>query len=228
MTYNEHFIVGARNSPLSMIQTQNTLRSVEEELPGISFEIRSFLSAGDIDQKTTLDKSPDNFFTDMLDSALSSGEIDCAIHSAKDLPPQLSTGLASFWFPWRADPRDVVVLPEGKSFEDIPFNPRVGISSERREAWANATFDTWQNKNIRGTIERRLEQLDSGDFDLLLMAGAALIRLGLEERISRWIPLEELAPPEGQGYIAITYRSNDERFRPLRDFYQNYPHSEHG
>ncbi len=219
MTFKQHFIVGARSSNLSMVQTQNTLNAIKADLNNLSFDLKPFSSAGDKDLNTTLDKSPADFFTDMLDKAVLNGEIDCAIHSAKDLPDILHNDLDWFWLPWQADPRDVIVLPKGQSFDDIPKNPRIGISSDRRKAWADATFTQWQNKNIRGTIEKRIEQLDNGDFDLLLMAGAALVRLNLQERINKWLSIQELAPPEGQGFIALTFKKGDQRFIKLRSFY---------
>lgn len=95
----------------------------------------------------------------------------------------------------------------------------IGVSSERRVAYAKERFPDAVLKPLRGTIEERLAQLDSGEFDCILMAAAALQRLGLEERIREWIPLDAMPIPDGQGRLALTFRAGDERFIRLRAFF---------
>jgi uroporphyrinogen III methyltransferase/synthase len=98
----------------------------------------------------------------------------------------------------------------------MPANGRIGVSSERREAYCHTRFPGARQSPIRGTIEERLRLLDRGDFDLVVMAGAALNRLGLQDRITEWIPAALLPPPDGQGTLALTFRAGDERFQKLR------------
>ena len=189
---------------------------MEDILPGCSFEPLPIASIGDSDRSTDLRVSPADFFTRELDKALLDGEIDCAIHSAKDLPPQMPQGIDWFWLPWRKEPRDVMIAAAGCSVTDLPESPVIGVSSDRRAAYAAKRFPHAVQKTIRGNIEERIAQLDAGEFDLIIMAAAALVRLDLEERISEWIPLEELPVPDGQGYLAVTFRTGDSVMQKLR------------
>lgn len=174
---------------------------------------------GDRDQATDLKVSPADFFTRDLDEGVASGRLDCAVHSAKDMPDPVPAALDWFWLPWREDPRDAVVLPAGRKMTDIPANPRVGVSSGRREEWCLRKFPGGRLCSIRGTIEQRLAQLDKGDYDVLIMAAAALVRLGLQDRLTEYIPLDELPPPDGQGVLAMTFKAGDEVFMKLRSLF---------
>ncbi len=213
------FRVGTRASKLALVQTRETLEHFKGIFPGITFEAIPTSTPGDRDRTSDLRKSPSDFFTRDLDEAVMSGKIDCAIHSAKDMPDPLPDGLDWFWLPWREDPRDVIVVPAGKSTNDIPDKPRIGASSERRETWCRKRFPEAQLCNIRGSIEERLVQLDQGNYDIIIMAAAALIRLGLEDRISEWIPMEDMQAPDGQGILAITFKTGNERFLRLRSLF---------
>ena len=210
------FRAGTRTSALAQIQTGKALRQLESLLPGVTFDIVTTSSPGDRDRKTDLRVSPGDFFTQDLDNAVLSGELDCAVHSAKDLPDPVTDGLDWLWFPWREDPRDVLILRPGESRDSLPAAPRIGVSSDRREAWCREKFPNAEQLPIRGNIEDRLAQLDAGDFDVVVMAAAALFRLGLEGRITEWIPLSELQVPDGQGVLAMTFRNGDERFTRIR------------
>ena len=86
------------------------------------------------DIETDLSESPQDFFTRDLDEAVLAGRLDLAVHSAKDLPEPIVEGLDWFWLPWRADPRDVVVVRKGCEISDLPVDPVIGVSSDRREA----------------------------------------------------------------------------------------------
>jgi uroporphyrinogen III methyltransferase/synthase len=210
------FRVGARTSNLSLAQTRMAAGHLEKMLPGWTFEIRPQSSPGDRDRMLDLRASPDDFFTRDLDEAILRGELDFAMHSAKDMPDPMTQGLDWFWLPWREDPRDCLVLPAGKTLAELPSQPRIGISSERRAAYGQARFPRAQLLPIRGNIEDRLAQLDAGRFDILIMAGAALLRLGLASRIGEWIARSELHTPPGQGALGVSFRVGDARLIRLR------------
>lgn len=212
---------GTRPSNLALTQTRGALDRIEEMLEGVAFEMVPITSVGDTDRTTDLREAADDFFTRELDEALRSGEVDMAVHSAKDLPYPQPEDLDWFWLPWRAEPRDVLVLAPGKTADDLPDHPVIGVSSERREEYCNHRFPNAIQKNIRGNIEERIAQVDSGDYDIVIMAAAALFRLGIEDRITEWIPLEELDVPEAQGYLAITFRKGDERIMALRSLFMH-------
>ena len=183
------------------------------------FEMVPITSVGDTDRTTDLRESPADFFTRELDEALRRKEIDLAVHSAKDLPSPLPDDIDWFWLPWREEPRDALILAPGRSLADLPEHPVIGVSSERREAYCTLKFPAGIQKTIRGNIEERIQQVDRGDFDVMIMAGAALCRLGLTDRVTEWIPLEELEVPFAQGYLAITFRKGDDRIKALRNLY---------
>jgi uroporphyrinogen III methyltransferase/synthase len=213
------FRVGARHSPLSLTQSRAALAELQRLLPECAFELVPMSSPGDEDRQTDLRAAAADFFTRYLDDGVLAGELDFAVHSAKDLPEPLREGLDWAWLPWREDPRDVLVLRPGQTVADLPPAPVAGISSERRDAYCRHRFPGAVLKPIRGNIEHRLAQLDRGDYDVLLMAGAALLRLGLHERISEWVPVAELPPPAGQGYLAITFRAGNPRLHALRQLF---------
>ena len=211
-----HFKAGTRGSRLAWIQTRRALDQCERWLPDVLFDMVPVVTCGDRDRATDLRHSPADFFSRELDNALRSGDIDCALHSAKDLPEESPDGIDGFWLPWREDPRDAILLPEGvRTFPDGRF--RVGVSSERREQYCRKRFPQARLLTVRGNIEERLAQLDGGRFDMLIMAAAALHRLDLNERIFSYISLAELPVPEGQGAIALTFRNGDTRFEALRN-----------
>ena len=213
------FKAGTRGSRLAMVQTQDALDKLVALFPDIGFEVVPVSTPGDRDLTTDLRVSPGDFFTRDLDDALREGRIDLAVHSAKDLPDPVAADLDWFWLPWREDPRDAWILPQGKTFADLPLSPVVGVSSERREACCRSRLPQAVMKPIRGTIPARLEQLDAGEFDAILMAGAALNRLGLTDRITEWVPLSELPVPEGQGYLAVTFRLGDPAWTRFRSYF---------
>jgi uroporphyrinogen III methyltransferase/synthase len=210
---------GTRPSSLALTQTRTALDRIEGLLHGIAFEMQPITSVGDTDRTTDLRQSPADFFTRELDAALLSGEIDFAVHSAKDLPDPMPAGIDWFWLPWREEPRDALVLAPGKTAADLPADPVIGVSSERRAAYCSKRFPTGIQKNIRGNIEERIGHVDRGAFDMVVMAGAALVRLGMEQRITEWIPLDALEVPDGQGHLAVTFRAGDERMMALRSLF---------
>lgn len=205
------FRVGARDSVLSRIQTAGALERLREAT-GRTFGLRFFSSPGDRDRRTDLRQSPGDFFTADLDAALLRGDIDFAVHSAKDLPDTMPEGLDWFWLPWGEDPRDAVVAR-------CEHPKRVGVSSARREAWVRRTWPDAECVTLRGNIPDRLAQLDAGAFDAILVAQAALVRLGLADRATRVLSLGELRVPPGQGRLAVTFRADDGRLRALRNLW---------
>jgi uroporphyrinogen III methyltransferase/synthase len=210
---------GTRPSSLAVTQSRNALDRIENMLEGIVFEMVPITSVGDTDRSTDLRESPPDFFTRELDDALRCNEVDFAVHSAKDLPEPMPEDIDWFWLPWREEPRDVLILAQGKTLADLPENPVIGVSSDRREAYCTAKFPNGIQKTIRGNIEERIAQVDDGEFDIVIMAGAALNRLNLRDRITEWIPLDELEVPEGQGYLAVTFHEGDERLMALRSLF---------
>ncbi len=187
-------IVAARDSKLSR-------RQVEEALAGIDYEPMWVKTTGDHDLKTslrTLDKT--DFFTREIDQLLQRGKCRIAVHSAKDLPDPLASGLVLAALTKGIDPSDVLV------FNSLPPNAKVGSSSPRRDAMIKHYRSDLQIVDIRGPIDARLEMIDQGKLDGVVIAEAALIRLNLTHR--NRIRLEG-EPAPLQGKLAIIARQDD-------------------
>jgi len=210
---------GNRNSPLGILQAANALEKLKELFPLFTWEQINMSSPGDRDRKMDLRVSPGDFFSRDLDEAVIRGDLDCAIHSAKDLEYPLREELDWVWLPWKESREDAVVCRKGFQPEDLDKDCLIGVSSDRREAWCARRFPDVPRAPIRGNIEHRLAQLDDGSFDMVIIARAALDRLNLSDRITEIIPLEEMAPPEAQGILALTFRSGDTRFQLMRSLF---------
>ena len=210
MSFENQIPVSARGSPLSRVQADEVLLELRRFHPAASFDPHWVETTGDKDQKTslrTLGKT--DFFTKEVDALVLDGACRISIHSAKDLPDPLPTGISLIALTRGVDPSDSLVFRTG---ETLPANGIVGTSCERRENNVRALYPQARCVDIRGKIEKRLEQLDAGLFDGVVMAEAALIRLGLTHR-SR-IPLPgETAPLQGQ--LAIVARTEDREMQRL-------------
>lgn len=161
-------------------------------------------------------------FVKEIEDAMLRGEVDLAVHSAKDMPAQLPDGLAVAAVLPREHAQDALVLPQGRAGHGLPFreavaglgaSPRIGTSSIRRVAQLRAGMAGARFEPVRGNVDTRLRKLDEGDYDALVLAAAGLRRLGLGHRISAPIPLDVCVPAPGQGTIAIEIRADDRRTR---------------
>jgi len=202
-----HLKIAARQSPLSQAQVAEIIEEIAD-YQAFSFDLTLVETSGDKDQETslrTMDKT--NFFTKEIDQMILEEKCRIAIHSAKDLPNPLPEGLQIVAITLGVDPSDSLVLREGDSLETLPKNAVIGTSSERREEMIRELLPNCKIKDIRGTIEKRLEKMENGEVDGVIIAEAALIRLGLTH-LNRIIIPGETVPYQGQ--LAIVARADDE------------------
>jgi hydroxymethylbilane synthase len=197
--------LGTRGSALALAQA----RMVAERLPG-EVEIVTITTSGDERRPSAAPASPPadkSRFVRELEQALLTGEIDLAVHSAKDVPTDFPRGLLLYAILERADPRDA--LCGADSLEDLPEGAVVGTSSLRRRAALLALRPDLDVRDIRGNVDTRLRRLADGDFGALVLAQAGLDRLG---RGSEGRPLDDGAfvPAAGQGCLAVQVRDADE------------------
>ncbi|MEQ1869882.1 MAG: hydroxymethylbilane synthase [Vicinamibacterales bacterium] len=212
--------LGTRGSQLALYQA-NTVARLIEAAGAPRPEIVIIKTSGDRLQELPLSEvGGKRLFVKELEDALLNREIDLAVHSSKDMPAILPPELMIAGVLPRADPRDAVVLPYrggadhqvGSMSELVArIGPAasIGTSSVRRvaqltRAWPHARFSA-----IRGNLDTRLRKLDRGEYDVLVLAAAGLIRLGFEQRISLTLPLDVSVPAPGQGVIAIEIRRGD-------------------
>ena len=200
-------LVGSRESRLAVIQSQMVMDAVKAAHPDIEMELITMKTTGDIILDRTLDQiGGKGLFVKELDAALMDGRADITVHSSKDLPMEIPEQLPLAAFSKRADPRDVLVLPAGKT--EIDFTKPIGCSSLRRQLQLKKLYPQATLAPIRGNVITRLQKLDRGDFGALVLAGAGLVRLGLEDRISRYFSVEEILPAAGQAILAVQSRKD--------------------
>lgn len=205
--------VGARSSPLSKIQVQEVFEALKFHYPSIVFEPFFVESMGDKDRTTslrTLEKT--DFFTREIDALLLQNTCRIAIHSAKDLPDPLPKGLKIAALTEGKDSADVLVLAPGQEFDQLPPGACIATSSIRREEVVKSLREDLKFCDLRGTIHERLSLLEKGEVDGVVVAEAALIRLGLTH-LNRFRLPGETTPYQGQ--LAVVCREQDQEMVDL-------------
>jgi hydroxymethylbilane synthase len=185
--------LGTRASALALAQAESVAARLED------VRIVPITTSGDRGSRE--DKSR---FVKEIEEALLAGEIDLAVHSAKDVPAELPAGLSIVGVPERADPRDALCGAE--SLDSLREGAAVGTSSLRRRAQLLASRPDLEVRELRGNVDTRLRRLADGDFDAIVLARAGLERLG---RADEGTPLAELVPAPGQGCLALEARADD-------------------
>jgi hydroxymethylbilane synthase len=206
-------VVGARGSPLSRVQCEEVLLQLRRSTPEIEFVPLWTETSGDKDLSLSLRAlGQTDIFTKEIDALLLKGTCRIAIHSAKDLPNPIAEGLAIVALTRGVDPSDSLVLREGETLQTLSSGAKIGVSSVRREKTILMIRPDLLCMEIRGTIGHRLSLLDQKIFDGVVMAEAALIRLGLTHR--NRIPLPGEAAPL-QGRLAVLSRKDDLEMQQL-------------
>lgn len=196
--------IGTRGSALALAQVDAVARSLAGRELGIVTETVVVATQGDIDKVSPLTEiGGRGVFTNALERELAHGRIDAAVHSAKDLPSQVSSDLPLVAFPEREDPRDVLVSRHGLALAELPPRPLIGTSSRRREAQIRRLRPDARIVSLRGNIDTRLRKALQPDYDAIVLAAAGLERMGWRHRITEAFPVEILVPAPGQGALAI-------------------------
>ena len=203
--------VGTRNSPLSRAQTQEVLSLLRVHHPDGDFAVAPIATGGDKKKDEPLLSLGRGTFVKEIEVALINGEIDFAVHSAKDLPTPLPDGLELAATAPRKDPRDVLVNRWGATLAGLPPGARIGTSSPRRAAQLLALRPDLRVLEIRGNVGTRVEKARGEDYDGVVLASAGLIRLGRHAEISEYLSPEAFTPEAGQGTLAVEARAGDEK-----------------
>jgi len=197
--------IATRGSGLALKQTQRVAELISQKFPAIQLETVVVSTAGDRDTKTPIQEiGGQGVFVTDVQSAVLSGEADIAVHSAKDLPAETNPGLVLASVPERADPRDALV---GCIWNDLPKGALIATGSIRRRSHLSHLRPDLKFQELRGNIETRLLRVD--DVDAILVAKAALDRLGLNPEQMDVLPVSILLPQVGQGALAIECRNED-------------------
>ncbi|KAI0009051.1 porphobilinogen deaminase [Xylariaceae sp. FL0662B] len=215
--------VGTRKSALALKQADLVVTALQQLHPDINFEIKGMHSTADKDKITALYKfGGKGLWTNELEAELVAGALDLIVHSLKDMPTALPAGCALACVAPREDPRDVVVVKRAlrdryKSLADLPDGAVVGTSSVRRMAQIRRRFPKLQFRDVRGNIDSRLKKLDAddGEYAVLILAAAGLLRMGLEDRISQYLESSTegggMLHAVGQGGLGIEARADDQQ-----------------
>jgi hydroxymethylbilane synthase len=198
--------IGTRGSPLALWQARAVAGRLESH--GRSSEICVIKTSGDRLQDAPLSGAGGKgLFVKEIEDALLAGEIDLAVHSAKDMSVALPEGLGVAAVLPREDSRDALVLRQGCAA--LGETAAIGTGSVRRSAQLCRRHPDARFLPIRGNVDTRLRKLDAGDYDALVLAVAGLKRLGHEGRISVRISHDDCVPAPGQGIVAIETRLDD-------------------
>ncbi|KAE9528365.1 hydroxymethylbilane synthase [Testudinibacter aquarius] len=208
--------IATRQSPLALWQAHFIQSRLQQLYPELRIELIPMVTKGDIILDTPLAKiGGKGLFVKELETALLENRADIAVHSMKDVPMEFPQGLGLSVICEREDPRDAFVSNRYTALDDLPQSAVVGTSSLRRQAQLKALRPDLQIHSLRGNVGTRLNKLDNGDYDAIILAASGLKRLGLSERIRSIIPESQSLPAAGQGALGIETRIDDHEINQL-------------
>lgn len=212
-------VIGTRSSKLALWQAEYIADCLKKKYPDKSIELVHITTKGDRILDVPLAKiGGKGLFTKELEMAMLDGTIDIAVHSLKDMPTVLPEGLQLAVISKRADVGDAFVSLKYNKFADLPAGTKVGTSSLRRKAQILHERPDLQICDLRGNVNTRLEKLEQGQFDAIILAAAGLKRLGYADKIKEILNQEICLPAVGQGALAIEARAEDKEILDLIEF----------
>jgi hydroxymethylbilane synthase len=214
-------MIGTRGSRLARIQSESVLEALAKIYQETEFGLKTIVTTGDKKKSAPVESLPGwGAFVKEIQEALLSRQIDIAVHSLKDLPVEEVPGLKIAAIVRRMDPRDVLVSRAGRLAE-LPGASIIGTGSPRRTAQLAAQRPDLNIQNVRGNIDTRLAKVERGEYDAIILAAAGLLRLGLGDKITEYLPLDLFLPEAGQAALAVEVRADDREIikmlQPLND-----------
>jgi len=216
------FKIGTRGSPLALVQARDVRRrlaeahGLAEEGQDSPFEIVIIKTSGDrIQDRALLEAGGKGLFTKEIEEALIDGNIDCAVHSMKDMPTKLPNGLEMTAILPREDPRDAWISPVAKTIKDLPQGAKIGTASLRRQAQMLAFRPDLEICLFRGNVDTRLAKLAGGEVDGTLLAAAGLNRLGRADEATALLSIEQMLPAVAQGAVGVEARTADNKAQTM-------------
>jgi hydroxymethylbilane synthase len=201
---NRSLRIGTRGSQLALAQANWVRQAIERLHPQLACELVTIKTSGDrFTDRPLRSIGGKGLFIKEIEEALIAGEIDCAVHSMKDLPGDLASGLVLAAVPQREDARDLFIARDGRSLSEQPSGATVGTSSLRRTAFVRRLRPDLELIELRGNVDSRLRKLDAGEVDAILLAAAGLHRLSLTRAAAQALDPLEFVPAIGQGALAI-------------------------
>ena len=202
--------VGSRSSPLALAQTEEILSLLRGRFANVQFEVVRLSTRGDRNATAVLTSLGRGAFVKDIELALLDSEIDFAIHSAKDVGPDIPDGLRILPIGERQDARDVLVSKAGLSLMGLPTGTRLGTGSPRRKAQIKALRPDIEVLPVRGNVGTRMEKVRGPNYDGVVIAAAGLARLGRLSEATEFLDVEQVTPDVGQGTLVAEFRKDDD------------------
>jgi hydroxymethylbilane synthase len=207
--------IGTRASQLALWQANWVKSRLEDFRPGIEAVLVRIKTEGDRIDFPLFQLGGKGLFVKDIEEALIRGEVDLAVHSAKDLPAVIPEELTLTAFPAREDPRDALVSRGGISWRDFPRGGRIGTSSPRRKAQLLHLREDLEIVPLRGNLDTRIRKLTTENLDGVILASAGLRRMGWEGKVAEYFDPAMMVPAIGQGVLAIETHGQNSRVREL-------------
>jgi hydroxymethylbilane synthase len=212
---NECVRIGTRSSRLALWQANWVKSRLEALHPGIEVILVHIKTEGDRIDIPLFLVGGKGLFVKEIEEALLRGEIDLAVHSAKDLPAIIPNKLILTAFPAREDPRDVLLSRNGETWKEFPRSGKIGTSSPRRKAQLLNLRPDLEVVPLRGNLDTRIKKLETLDLNGIILASAGIKRMGWEQKICDYFDPQVLVPAIGQGVLAIETHEQNSRVREL-------------
>ena len=211
-------IIGSRGSKLALMYAEKAKEFLLKfnNISSDDIEIKKILTKGDqIKDQRLSDVGGKGLFSKNIEQELLEKKIDIAVHALKDMPALETDGLQTNCFLKRNDPREVIISRDGKNIKEIKTGALIGTSSFRREFQINKLRKDLKTKLIRGNVDTRIQKLNDGLYDAIILSLAGLSFLNLENKVSQIFSTDEIIPSAGQGIIALQCRSDDNHIKSL-------------
>jgi len=202
--------IGTRASLLAVTQSTWVKNQIEKQYPDTTVELVKIVTKGDKILDVPLAKvGGKGLFVKEIEDALLDERVDLAVHSMKDVPAELPEGLQVAIVPEREIPQDAFVSGKYNTVDALPQGAVIGTSSLRRKSQLSCLRPDLEIRDLRGNLDTRLRKLDDGEYDAIILAGAGLNRLSMEDRITDLFTPEQMLPAIGQGSLGIELRMAD-------------------
>jgi hydroxymethylbilane synthase len=216
--------IGTRGSQLALWQANWVKSELMARHPQLNVELVIIKTKGDKILDVPLAKvGGKGLFVKEIENALLTGQVDIAVHSMKDMPAEIPSGLTVGAIPERETPWDALVSRKGEQLVDLPKGSRIGTSSLRRAAQLKNAHPTLEIEPLRGNLDTRLRKLHEQKLAAIVLAAAGLQRLGQDHHITEIMTLGVMVPAVGQGALCIEVRANDPAIGPLVDELNHEP-----
>ena len=210
-----NIVIGTRGSKLAMIYAENVKNELKKYFPN-KIELKKIVTTGDQKQDERLSEiGGKGLFSTQIEKELINKSIDIAVHALKDMPTVETNNLITNNFLKRNSPNEILISKNNIKFEDLEPDSVIGTSSYRREYQLKKKRSDLKYKLIRGNVDTRIQKLEKGDYDAILLSKAGVDSLKLEHKISQEFSIDELIPCAGQGIIAIQCREDDNEIKQL-------------